>query len=228
MKKHIILTLAMSLALCAVGFAAKSGMTDLMIGKSDFSQFIVEKTHDSIFIGEELEYLDNLFTELDQADIIVRAVYAGERVPMYQSTLSIVEVTRVIRGDADLVNKNIAVYEGNFYSVYNGKGYYRNFFTENLMIEGREYYLFLHEKNMVKQNEWNLKEYASVSLSGYCCLFPATRRENDILALNEDDVKAGRVLFGSIENYSYVVTSKEAMDQIQITYENIMERYNLE
>jgi hypothetical protein len=149
-------------------------------------------------------------------------------IPKYESTLSKVTIENVIKGNKNLEGKDIAIYEYNFFTGYQNKGLYRNFSIVNLMITNQEYYIFLNKKNKPVSNIFGLDEYAPCGMIDQISLCPVNLELNDILVIDENDIRKKKVEFKQIEKYPYIVTRAQASEEIMEIYKIIKEYYNLD
>ena len=87
MKKHAFIFISIMVVLGIVGALAKNSIGDLVSKEGDFSNFVLEQSHDNLFYGDKEAYFEKLDEALDSAEYIIKGTYAGERIPMYLCTL---------------------------------------------------------------------------------------------------------------------------------------------
>ena len=222
MKKILLITLVISLIICGFAIFAKSQITNLMSDPSQYENAIVGLTHPDVF-SNEADYLAQLSADLDKSDIIIKGIFTGNRVSLFQTTLSQIHIVEVIKGDTALLDKMIAVYETNYFVPYQYHVYYQNHDCTNITIESKSYFFFLKRNNSIIYRKWGLSEYAFNNAEIKHYIYPTELQENDIAVLSAIDIADKKIPFSSISQYAYVVSSTEAAKQVQIVHEYVMD-----
>ncbi|MDD6728976.1 MAG: hypothetical protein PUE08_07145 [Eubacteriales bacterium] len=163
--------------------------------------------------------------DLEKADIILTAVFTGERNSAHYSTLSQMTVTNIIKGDDSLVGKEIGVYENNALGANNSNIYLRNFTPVNFFEKGKEYLLFLDETEnydemYLKSTGKESKEYALTSyfVSSFCL----NETESTILVWNDN----GCVIdYNEFKTSEFIVFSREQKSELYSLKEKVLQKY---
>ena len=222
MKKWLALHIAVALIGCLAAGWLHGTRTDLVGSAEDYGEFVLTAVATDCYAGagtDKEAYCAHLEKALNEADTIVRVCYHGVRQPMYQSTLSHVEVREVFKGNAALLGSTIGVYERNFFFARNGELFYRSSSPENLMREGEEYYLFLDDLETPRSGQSGLREYTmdwAWSELGYDlpCRIPCSE-EPTILVLAESTVARGEVRFSDVLDADYICANETTKAEIE-------------
>lgn len=201
------------------------GITSFLTSDApEFSDYIVSKKHTDLYSGNEELYMSEFFDYLDSADIIAKVKYGGERELAYQSCISKVNVIDVIKGDKDIIGTNIAMFEYNFFTVYNGIKLYENILPYNLMIPNEEYYVFVMDKGRKIRNSFYLDEYTPPDGGIFPFIFPVNVNINDVYVIEESKDK---VFYNDVKKFKFVVNSYECLQQVSDIMLKIVNRYQL-
>jgi hypothetical protein len=162
--------------------------------------------------------VQNVFDNLDSAALIAKVYATGQQEQAYLCTRSTVEVMNVYKGDVQLENTKINVFELAYFGPYFHDC--RNFGCFNLMQPEQEYIVFLYEKNYLPsyQATLPLKEYRALGEfsilpvnTAVLRYFPAEK------AVKYRDLNSERILVSSEDNYQIVVkTIREILDHYEV------------
>lgn len=223
MKRQIAIYFAISLCVSLCAMIVRTYQTDILPSAIDSGACILDYVPSYTVIGKEY---DQVIEEgLSNADFILCVQFTGKRQTMYRSTLSVVTVTKVWKGDDALLNHDIAVYERGFFRVRDGKAYFHPGGIENLMQEGKAYILFLKTLQRPRGGLDGLAEYtmdwafAELGID-LPCLIPLTDNPTVEIVTNEA-VMNGEIRLSDVKEADYVCSDINVVDAMLARNENI-------
>ena len=221
MKAHLAVITVIFLALLAVGVYTKA---ETPVTPQDFSQYQIWGLWDVFFPSPEQDPDGNVKNEtmvdLDAASIIARVRFTGLRKPMNYCTLSKVTVVEVIKGDPALINREISLYEYNFFWSPQGRPSYSHD-RVNLMLDGREYYVFMDKRIQDVQHIEGLPEYIPVRRMG---ILPVEITDTDRISMAALFGK-NNLTFQEVADCPLLFGNLEAFSDYEAFYISLVERY---
>ena len=230
MKKIMIIALLTLFAGIVPALMIKANRTDLVVHADSYDHFALTRLYDKLYNEDsEAEYFETVKNGLDTARLIARVRYTGRRQPMYQCTISEVQVLDVYRGDQNLSEQLIAVYERSFFYI-NGDGLYLKAMPMNLMLKDHEYYIFMSPLATQHAKFRGLNEYTPDWSGEYIDLpyiIPCIRFADDTAIVPESEDDGNRNYYMDIKDKFYVVSDSKAMEQIDKLNDFIMSAFIL-
>lgn len=229
MKKQIALYAAVFVCVCAVALYFRTIQTDILPEAIASGEAVLDFSPGTAVAGSEYDAV--IKQGLSDADVIVQARFTGERRVMDRNMLGNVAVTKVWKGDEALLDREIGVFERNYFYVENGKAYYHVDVVENLMREGEEYILFLKEVDYPRVGKDGLKEYtmdwlfAEVGVN-LPCLIPV-KDEPTVAIVTDEQIADGSVRYCDVKEADFVCSDRSVAEAVKARNQNIREWFEL-
>lgn len=187
---------------------------------TEISNLIIEANYDD----STLSQLSSTKKSLQNAETILTVKFTGKRQSAHYSTLSTVKVEEVIKGDKELKDKTINVYENNAIGANHRKIYLRNFTVNNFMQDGQTYLVFLNKSNdydseYKELNNITLDEYFMADY--YVSLFCLSDTDSEILCLNSENIVDNK----TYQNSEFIVFSQKQKDTLYGFKDEIIDMY---
>lgn len=183
------------------GVATRYSYTDELAGQNP-DLLPVDQEH------EGYEPTDEDREVLLGSDLIARVVFEGQRVIEHEATRSTVLIREVIKGNGVRAGERIDVYEGSFLNTgINDEPVYDNYSCFNWMLEGKEYVIFVDEKDFHSAYAKSLERQVFVPESWNLGIFRSEFTLPRILSLQ--DIKADKVTYGDIKGEEFICLSEE-------------------
>ena len=116
-------------------------------------------TAEVVRIRNEVPYLSEYLSELENAEAILKVRFVGNREILYRSSLSEVEVLDVIKGNTALIGTHIAVYERGFFFSMNGNSVFNCASYRTPMSIETDYIIFVKKLENRRSRSMKLDEY---------------------------------------------------------------------
>jgi hypothetical protein len=213
MKKIVpSVTLILILASVIFGVITRNSFKDGFAG-ANFDSFTLVPM--DVFNVSQQDIVDRL----DTADTILKVRFTGERELAYLCTRSVVEVLETYKGAKSLVGNKIAIYEVPTWDPASHSC--RNFIFFNLMIPGKEYYVFLYAKHYLTAYQDMIQYPEFRCASGDFAVLPV--QDELVFLLDKNKVYT----YGEIKDIPiFATTESEYQSIIKLKYEMI-ERYHV-
>lgn len=194
-KKNVISSIVIVLILCSLFIAfytRQSFIDNTNYNESDINNFAVQiNTNDFGWYNREIKTIDDLKQD---SCLVVKVKTLDERKIKYKTMLSKVKILEVYKGDKNLVNEEVEVYEAVFPEQRSN-----NLISYNgciPMVNDNEYILFL--KSPIPSEGYNEKEYMYTSdkFAKY------SLKENDCFIYNKD------IKFNEVSSYNIILSDE--------------------